>query len=264
VLLVVGLVVGTGGGYFYNSNSLTPIMEQLDEDVESLTVELDAKDAELASLEDQHDELTDTLSELEAEVSQINREESQTEYVIESLDHDIDNYNEKIAVLRIQEKAAEGYEVFSSYGLSFHYPVGMSFKIEELNEKPVSEDYCKVSGEIYKPSKTEDVGYVWQAVDFTPDVEKDLENLVNNYIDGMSQYQQLTITPGSKETTNILDHTVYYQTITVEENGDSMIVCYATWYCNLDGLAYRMYYTNYLSTDIEGFEGYLATTLCHR
>jgi hypothetical protein len=263
-LLVVGLIVGAAGGYFYNSNSLMPMIEQLEEDIELLVVELDAKDLEIASLEDHHSEQMGTLSDLETEVSQINREESQTEYAIENLDHDIDNYNEKIAVLKIQEKAAEGYEVFASYGLSFHYPIGMSFIFEEFMENPVSEDYCKVIGEINKPSKIEDVGYIWQAVDFTPDVEKDLENLVNNYVDSMSQYPQLTVTPGSKVTTNILDHTVYYQTITIEENGDYMIVCYATWYCNLDGLAYRMWYTNYKSTNLEGFEGYLVTTLCHR
>jgi hypothetical protein len=262
-LLIVGLVIGAGSGYVYNSNTLTPIINQLENEVQTLTNQITDKEAEKSALETQLGGIQDDIQDIEDDITQINAEKSQVESEIDSLEDDIEYYEESIRILNIQAEVDEGYQVFGAYGFSFHHPIGMEFIFEEIQEKPISKDYGLLKGNIDKPTRKEDIGISWQKIDFVPDVTHDLDNLVTNFQNQIINAGMST-SLGPKKTITIPGHTLYYQAVTVLENDKSYVMVYTTWYCNIDAIAYRFYYFNYKSTDTSMFDYYLYSLLCHR
>jgi hypothetical protein len=117
----------------------------------------------------------------------------------------------------------------------------MKFLFEEIQDEEISEQKGMISGVFDSMEVYEQFSVVWQNLDFEPDVEADRDNLVEEYVTIMSENPTFTIVESEKQLSKILDHVVYYQTVTVSDtHGGSLEVTYATWYCNFDSRAYRI------------------------
>lgn len=262
-LLIVGLLVGGGGGYYMVSSNYSPKISELQTQQENLTEELSTITANVNSLEDQISVLEDQIDESDQRIQGCRTNVAKNNTEIAYLDHNIEVYQEKIAILEIEAEPTEGHKIFSAYGLWFQYPVGMSFNFEKFQEHDISNDYGLVNGEIDKPSRKETIAYIWQKVDFETNAEADLDDLISTLLEYYVTELEITATVGEKKTTEIQGHTVYYQSINMNDGHNDYVVYYATWFCNLEGIHYRFYHLNYKPQFGDTLLEYLNATVCH-
>ncbi len=261
-LLVVGLIIGAAGGYYYNLSSLTPVVNQLESEKQALTATVDSKTTEIAALTEQFNGLDATMKSLTKDVSNLNGDKTRAESAISGLDQSATSYNIAIADLREKGDAPTGYEVFSAYGLVFDYPEGMNFRISEFNNTRVSQKEGILRGEV-ENTKKESVEYVWQYIDFDPDMRDYIDTLTTGYVDKLAPFPEVTTTVGSVKIDSIEGHTVYYQPITVNDAGTVGLACHATWFCDEEQIVYILFVYDSLSTDVDTIKSYIGSTLCH-
>ena len=262
-LLIAGLLVGGGGGYYMVSSNYSPKISELQTRQESLTEELSTITANVNNMEDQVSVLEDQIDESDLRIQKCRLNIAKNNTEIAYLDHSIEVYQEKITILEIKAEPTEGHNIFSAYGLWFQYPVGMSFNFEKFQEHDVSNDYGIINGKIDKPSRKETIKYAWQKVDFETDAEADLDDLIGGLLEYYLVELEITATAGEKKNTEIMGHTVYYQSINVNDGHNDYLVYYAAWYCNLEGTHYRFYHFNYKPQLGDTILEYLNTSICH-
>ena len=122
VLLVVGLIIGSGGGYFYVSSTLQPKISEYEEQVEYQNSRISTLESESVAYEFQltelDDEITATESEkeeylelantLESEVSSQEAQVSELDIEVASLEAEREEYIEIVATLQVQVAESQG------------------------------------------------------------------------------------------------------------------------------------------------------------
>jgi len=81
--LIIGLIVGVGGGYFYTSNLLQPQIDELEEQVIDLSSQISSHSTTITSLETEIDGLENQIQGLESEIS-----------TLESIKEDLESQNQ--------------------------------------------------------------------------------------------------------------------------------------------------------------------------
>ena len=264
ILLIVGLIVGAGGGYFYISSNKTPILDDLVAEKASLISSIEELDSSIVNLEESKSDLESDVDLLDDEIQDLQIEVNAMNNEISSLEHNVEVYNEKIDELESRVEKLTDYEIFSIHDLWFQYPAVMSFEFDEMLENDFSDKYGIVQGELERVSRDEFISFVWQHVDFDPDVEADVTNLAQDYSDRMKNDYDLDSTISKVLTCDVDGHTFYYLTVTVMADGDEQIrVTYGTWYCSLNSLAYRFTYYNTNPSSEDRYMNTINTIFCH-
>src|SRR4030065_2379875 len=105
----------------------------------------------------------------------------------------------------------------------------MNFTISEVRDNTVSEKYGIITGAIANTTN-EQITYIWQTVDFVPDMQIDLNSLILSYVNGLSAYPNIKTNIGPVKTTKVNGHNAYYQGVIIEDGEKTQGASYATWY----------------------------------
>lgn len=263
ILLVVGLVVGAGGGYFFAQSKAQPLIAEYVELETSLLEDIQDAEDILGGLTEDVDDVETEIDGLDNSLLDNQIEVNTNQNEIDSVEHSIDVFSDKIVELEARTTTLSGYEIFSIYDLWFQHPAGMRFSFEEVGENQFSGENGIVAGTLERGSRDETLQYVWQYVDFVPDVENDLDGRVEDYVNAMQELD-IDTSVGEKIVSEVDGHTMYTQTVTVSYRGDEVgRATYATWYCNINSLAYRGFYFNAKPGVDDRYENSLLTTYCH-
>jgi hypothetical protein len=262
-LLIIGILLGVGGGYYYVQSSSTPILSKLEAQKAAIQADVGVVNSSIQGLEEVKFGLEGDVNVLDNQIQSLNGDIAQSQNEITSLKHDIEVSNDKIADLQPKSEHKSGYEQFSAYGLWFQYPSGMSLSLTKMLEHNISDKYGWIKGEISRTSRHETIMYNWQYVDFTPDVRKDLTELVYNFSSLMKTQYNYNSEISEVKTSEISGHTFYYQTITIADKGTTLIrVTYGCWYCNIASVAYRFIYYNTYPNAQDTYTDYIDSTFC--
>lgn len=231
-LLIVGLVIGAGGGYFASSSSLRPKIDDLENQVSSLNSEVATLDAEVNALGEENSDLETQVSELITERSSLETQLETAQVTISEKENDIsyleeaiEDYEDQIEELTAQLEiyiVTPGYNKFSIYGLSFEYPEGYTTSLSGLLESTATEN----SGYVTATSMDESESYyvVWMYTLITPDLDVGLDG-------GLAELEPFNLKLGPRETSELNGHVMRYQDFSITEVGVQIYGVMATAYC---------------------------------
>ena len=238
-LLIVGLVIGAGGGYFASSSSLQPKIDDLESQVSSLNSEVSTLSAEVNTLGEENSDLETQVSELNTQISELNSEKSSLETQLEIAQATISEKESDISELqetlddyedRIEEftdyldfyNATPGYNRFSIFGISFEFPKEYAIETSGMFEGPLSADNGLITG---YPANESDAFFIgWQVTLFTPDLDDGLDS----GIAGLPQYE---LKLGTRVTSELNGHVMKYQNFTLTQRGAKVYGVMAVTYC---------------------------------
>ncbi len=96
-LIVVGLVIGAGGGYFFSSSSLQPKITDLESQVISTTSKISALTSDVSSLEEDNSDLENQVSILDDQVTGLESQISSLSSQISSIESDLEDAEDTIS-----------------------------------------------------------------------------------------------------------------------------------------------------------------------
>ena len=244
------------------SNQYKPQVSAYKEQLSNLQQEVNTFSTAHQGLIDEKGSLETAEENLKNTISNLRRQKNSLQEEVNILDRDLNTYQEKIGHLSLLVDADEGYDVFRSYGLSFHYPKGMTLHFEEIQDQPVSSDYGLIKGKIREQNKDENIVFTWQKVDFIPDIEGDVESMMSDFIPRMESEGYVF----EKSEINIIkcdEHDLYHLNATATKNDEKVYVYYSGWFCGYRSLAYRIYYISSKPEIHDNYQKLVDNIQCH-
>lgn len=108
VLLIVGLIIGSGGGYFYLSSTLQPKIIDYENQMEHLNTRISTLESENTALDADKEEYLELVATLESENTAFESQVSELDDEIAALETEKEEYLELATTLQIQVTEAQG------------------------------------------------------------------------------------------------------------------------------------------------------------
>jgi len=269
-ILIVGLVIGAGGGYFASTSSLQPKITDLEEYVSSLNSEVATLNTEVSALEEE------TLD-LETQISELNTQKTSLETQLETAQSTISEKENAISVLQetiadqeeqlsTQESEIQvlesmlipstGYDKFSAYGFSFEYPKLWYLSIEGGIETEANRQSGTVLA--YKFDESSTFMVVWADRTYPLDLELSLEGALEVLAETST-----VLVEGKRITSTINGHEIKYQDYTATLYGQTVNGVFSYMNCDKEQ---RVYGLTYMTTDEDALTPFLQcldSFICH-
>ena len=146
ILLILGLIIGAGGGYYITNNSLHPIIKKLEADLDDFILEVSNLTSSIEHLEHQNADQVLEIQTFESELTNalqiIHGLETRNTELIQTLEIALSNFNETVArIVKFEEEnRSEIVELDYNYTLLLME----SFENVPLGSLPVN--WVRVSG----------------------------------------------------------------------------------------------------------------------
>jgi len=264
-ILIAGIVVGSGVGYFYASSVYDPQITSykgqvstLTGQVTTLTSENTAKASEITGLNTEITGLESTVTQKNAAITTLEGTVAGYKTQVTGLQADISDYKEQVTTLQSQYSTSNGYLRVAIYDMSMQFPDSMSIGM---------------TGATTGTSATEDSGYMY-GVSYNGDyldeymelgyststTAPDLDAKIAERKATLSEYTQ--VSDGIKDTT-INGHAARYEYVTITDGGVTTYFVYASWYCDETDTVFVFYRFASTATSITSFEHFADNFYCH-
>jgi len=150
VLLIVGLIVGAGGGYFFASSTYQPKIEDYEKQMSELDSDVIDLNAAISELESEKSELTSEVTALEDEKSSLIEDNNDYQDQISNLQtqlseaqNAISDYEDEITLLEVDISKLESQSSQNSYTISSLQSQvdNLESQIDEIGEIVVTQHY---------------------------------------------------------------------------------------------------------------------------
>lgn len=143
VLMIIGLIVGAGGGYFYTSSILQPKIDDYENENTELITEVSTLTADVSSLESDKSSLTSKVASLVRKNNEYQDDISELENQLSDAENTITNYEDEISDLESQISSLQAqYSTYSSTINSLQSDISeLESQLEEIGEIVVTQHY---------------------------------------------------------------------------------------------------------------------------
>ncbi len=264
-ILLAGIVVGSGVGYFYASSNYEPRITSYQEQVTTLTGQVTTLTSENTAQASQITSLDSEISGLETTITQKNQEITTLEGTVSSyktqvvgLEADISDYQEQVDTLQTQFLLSDGYLRVAAYDWSLQFPNGMYTRLKGIT---TGTSATEETGVVYGYFIYDNVITDWIEVTYTnANTAPDLDNTIMEKITNLSSYITST---DPKTSTTISGHAARYETLTYDYSGRTYYVVVAAWYCTTTQTTYVYYREATTASSTPVFEHFVDTFACH-
>jgi cell division protein FtsB len=221
ILVVIGLMIGAGGGYFIANNSAQREINSLNDEISNLTSTVTGLESnilefrdEISGFENQVQDYEASASEMESKIAQLMKENEEKDTTITELETQADKLS-KLTMVR------DGYARYSIYGFSFEYPVNMTTSLSGLMESIPTWNSGIFQAE-NGDGDTITVSWLYSLNEMDPNSSLD---------DGYDNIAESVITRGERETVEHQEHTVLYDEYLIEDESVEIDFVNSAFYC---------------------------------
>jgi hypothetical protein len=266
-ILIAGIVVGSGVGYFYASSVYDPQITSfkgqvatLNGQISTLTSEKEAQATEITGLNTQITGLQNTITQRNQQITTLEGTVASYKTQVAGLQSDISNYKTQVGTLQTNFELSDGYLRVAAYGWSIQFPNGMYTRITgSTSGTSATTEAGKVYGYLLVNSAVTD----WIEVNYSAaSTAPDLDNAI------MQKISDINLTPyitesSAKTSVTISGHAARYETLTFVYDGQTNYVIVAAWYCDETKTTY-VYYREALTANSDAvWTHFVSTFACH-
>lgn len=234
VLLVVGLLVGAGGGYFYANNSLQPQIDELDQQISSINSEINGVSAQIDDYNDDIEAEQENIDDLEDDKEAREEEYSQVLSELEASQVFSRGVLDRKEELELLFEPQTGCYKFNMFGISFDCPKDTKLDLAGALGGPAEGSWSMVIAT--QIDEEFDLGLTWVSVLYYEGV---VEAGINGVIDALTQEYEVEIT--EEGNTTIAGYAGKYLIYSGDVEGYYYGVI-AAFYCHADSKAYIIQY----------------------
>ena len=242
ILLVVGLVVGCGGGYFFANNTFQPQVEALEEQITSTNTEISSVITQIADAEGQVDDLAEEVNDLGFERTQkateYNSIQSELEITQDALTEVINRKNELKALVT----PLDGCYKVNLFGFSFDCPTEVTLEAAGATDATFGDSVCSFAAT--DSNEQYEIDASWVSL---PYVDGLVEAYMEEMVRAIADYYDITLT--GLQNTTIADCPAQFViwTGTYEDYTNGII---AIFYCDTNNKLYIIEYDSVEAVDM--------------
>lgn len=264
IFLLVGLIAGAVGGYFFSLSSYRNKIREKEDQIEDLTSDISTLNSTLLTLDSENVVQKSKISELESKLDgadetililegKISTQEGQ----ISDLKSRLISFQSIVGELTSQLIPKPGYEKFSAHGFSFDYPKEMYLSFSGRLESTANLHSGLVTASM--ANEKEKIVIAW--IDET--YPRDINNVIEDGFISMSTLG--SIIRGDRVTSTIRGHELIYQDFYLISDGKTHSGVLGGFNCDENKIVYSISYMyegeEYI---VPKFLEYLDSLFCHR
>jgi hypothetical protein len=249
-LLLVGLVVGAGGGYFFAASSLQTQVTSLNAQVTSQSARITQLNSTVKSLQTDNNNYKTQIQILQTANGKLTADLAASAATVQTQEGKISGLEKTFKDLKGTFDTTLGFSGYYMNGFSFEYPQNMTVSIGGLLDNTADADSGQVSG------LNSEQGFT--LVYFHSVTAPDLGSAIDSAFSGLSS--QGPVTEGQRVTSLVQGHAMKYQTGTYTFSGNTFSVVYCYWYCPKTQMGFGFSYVTLSSqATMSGFQHFLNT-----
>jgi uncharacterized coiled-coil protein SlyX len=268
-MIIIGLLVGAGGGYFYSNSVLQPKIDDLSKQVTSLGGQVASQTSMITQLNTTVNGLKGDKTALTSQVQDLQSKNTQqasdnakltsdladSKGIVASQESTITDLRSKLSNLASTFNATPGYVGYHIYGFSFEAPQNMTLSFGGVLDATMNQN----SGKITAQNNEQALAFFYTHTVTSVDLDAALNGVYTSLANSGASVNKAAIV-----TSAIEGHTMKYQTGSYTLSGQTAYVAYAYWYCPN---TQRVYGFSYVATTqqsmMNGLNHLIATVRCH-
>ena len=172
VLIIVGLIIGTGVGYIVSNNPLQQRIAELETQKQELENTLQTKNTNISGLQFNITNTNNEITKLKTQRDEIKTGLTNLLSAQEELQQTVSQLEGEKALLESKILPRAGYTKFRMFNLSFDYPTNWEIDVTGLQGGPALDSYGTALATYNKGER--DVGVSWASVPYS-------EGMIENY-----------------------------------------------------------------------------------